>query len=86
MSPEMDTLDQLAGSDMSLQIVRQLFPDEGHFLQAILGLIRGGDVKLLSEGVEVPQWQLRELFEEGRVLTELFRFSLTITEQGARQV
>ena len=85
MSPEIETLDQLICGCMTLQIIRRVYPDDNAFAVGIHGLLRNGDVRLLSEGAEVPQWRWRELFEDGG-WRELSRLELTLTEQGARRV
>ena len=86
MSPERETLDQLLTGSMSLRIVRALHPNDRAFATSIHALMRNGDVLLTLEGVEVPRWQWRELFEAGGVTQELQRFALALTEQGARRV
>lgn len=86
MSPERETLDQLLGGDMPLKIIRRLYPDDTAFADGIQGLLRNGDVRLLSEGAEVPQYRWRDLFEVGGDARELARLELSLTEQGARLV
>lgn len=86
MSPELETLEQIVDSDMSLQIVRSLYPSDQAFTQGVLGLLRSGDVRLLVAGEETPKWRWRVLFEEGSVLQELSRFTLAVTEQGIRRL
>ncbi|MFM9862120.1 MAG: hypothetical protein ACKVRO_00815 [Micropepsaceae bacterium] len=85
MSRELDTLDQISEGGLPLQVVRRLYPDEKPFAVAIHALLRNGDVQLLSDGVEVPRWRWRELFEEeDEVTKELPRLRLQITDKGAR--
>jgi hypothetical protein len=56
MSPELETLDQLSGSDLALGIVLRLYPDATSFKRGVLCLIEGGDVCLLSiDDIEVPR-------------------------------
>ena len=86
MSPELDTLDQLLGGNMSLKIIRQIFPNDEGFTQGVLGLLRDSDVRLLVGGEEVPRWQWRALFEGGDILGDLRRFDLEITEQGLSRI
>ena len=86
MSPELDTLDQLLGSDMSLDVVRKIFSDDESFTRGLLGLLQNGDVQLIVDGSDVPQWRWRELFDNGEVLGDLARFQLAITDQGAKLV
>ena len=61
MSPELETLDQLLGSDLSLGIVLRLYSDATAFKRGVHALLASGDVCLLTtdEG-EVPTWRCRE--------------------------
>jgi hypothetical protein len=86
VSPELETLDQLLDGHMPLQVIRALYPDDKAFADGIQGLLRNGDVQLLSEGTEVPPWRWRELFEAGGVVHEMPRLRLAVTDQGARRV
>ena len=87
MSAELETLDQLAGGDLRLSIIRGLYPDDSAFTLGVLGLLSCGDVRLLTaDAIEVPAWRWRELFAEGSVLKELDRYLLTVTDQGAKKV
>jgi hypothetical protein len=47
MTPEIETLDQLLGGDLSLKIVRTLYPDANAFKRGVSGLVSCGDVRLL---------------------------------------
>lgn len=85
MSPELETLDQLLGGDLPLQVIRGLYPDAKAFSGGVLALLRNGDVQLLLDGTEVPRWRWRALFEAGEVNQEMPRLRLTITDQGARR-
>lgn len=84
MSREIETLDQLLCGDLPLQVIRGLYPDDKTFAVAIHALLRNGDVRLLSDGAEVPQWRWRDLFEAGAVTEEMPRLRLDITDQGVR--
>jgi hypothetical protein len=87
MSPELETLDQLTGDDLPLSVILRLYPDAVAFRQGVLGLITTGDVRLLTnDGMGVPAWRYRELFDDGIVMQELERLRLTITHQGAGRV
>jgi hypothetical protein len=87
MSVELETLDQLAGGDLRLSIIRRLYPDDKAFSRGVLGLLSCCDVRLLTaDAIEVPAWRWRELFVEGSVLKELDRYWLTITDQGGEKV
>ncbi|HEY2584225.1 MAG TPA: hypothetical protein VGI81_00515 [Tepidisphaeraceae bacterium] len=81
MSPELETLDQLTGGDMPLSTIRQLHPDRPSFESGILGLLSGGDVRLIDGSHDVPQWQWREA-----IRTYNDRLALSITPQGAGRV
>jgi len=87
LSPELETLDQLVCGGMPLTIIRRLYPDDGTFMRGVLGLLRNGDVRLLSsEQTEVQQWRWRELFIEGTVIAALGTLWLDITDQGAKRI
>jgi hypothetical protein len=87
MSPELETLDQLLGGDLSLAIVRDLYPDTEAFSVGLTGLLSNGDVCLYDlDGSEVPDWQWHELFRDGSVVSNLANLKLKITQQGVRRV
>ncbi len=87
LNPELETLDQLLGGDLSLAIVRQLFTSDENFLAGVHGLLAGGDVRLVTDdGSDVPNWRWRELFNDGAALTELSKLTLALTEQGATRI
>jgi hypothetical protein len=87
MSPELETLDQLLGSDLLLVIVLRLYPDTAAFKRGVLGLITGGDVWLLTiDDAEVPAWRCRGLFEGAALMHEMEHMKLRITPQGARRI
>ena len=82
-SPELETLDQLDGGDMALNVIRRVWPDDARFLVGIKALVVAGDVALIADdGTEVPAWRLRLLFDERSILNEIGRFSLRLTQQG----
>jgi len=87
MSPELETLDQLLGTDLRLEIVLRLYPDATAFKLGVLGLITDGDACLLTiDDIEVPPWRRRELFVDGAVIQEMDRMKLRITPQGIRRI
>jgi hypothetical protein len=87
MSPELETLDQLLGSDLSLAVILRLYPDATAFKRGVLGLITAGDVCLFTiDDIEVPFWRCRELFVNGTVMQEMECMKLRITPQGARRI
>lgn len=87
MTPELETLDQLLGGNLSLTVVRNFYPDIQSFTGGILGLLRCGDVILKTvQEAEVPSWRWRELFVDGTIAEELNNLQLEITEQGAQKV
>ncbi len=86
-SPELETLDQLQSGDVKLDVIRKVWPDDERFLVGVKSLAISGDVLLLtSDAAEVPQWQLRQLFDHGSVLTNLASFALRLTEQGTARI
>ena len=87
MSPELETLDQLLGSDLPLGIVLRLYSDAAAFKRGVLGLITSGDVRLFTnDDAEVPSWRCRVIFAEGTVMEEMERMKLRITPQGVRRI
>ena len=87
MSPELETLDQLLAGDLSLEIVSQLYPSAEEFRRGILGLLRCGDISLLTiEDATVPASRWRELFSEGKLMRELHHLKLHLTMQGANRI
>jgi hypothetical protein len=87
MSSELETLDQLLGGDLSLAAVRTVYPDAEAFLRGIVGLLATGDVLLYSnEGLELPDWQWRELFRDQSILDRLPTLNLKITKQGISRI
>ncbi len=85
MSPELETLDQLLGGELTLSVVRRLYPDDEDFAKAIHGLLISGDVKLFA-GEEVPQWRWRKLFVEGAWKCEETPLTLVLTDAGAKRM
>jgi hypothetical protein len=82
-SPELETLDQLLGGDLRLEVISKLYPSREAFARGVLGLLAGGDLVVVTrEGVEVPKWQWQGVLSgagcEG--------LSLRITSQGARRI
>lgn len=87
MTPELETLDQLQGSDLPLEIILRLFPDADAFRRGVMGLITCGDVCLLTVGgIEVPAWRHRELFVDGLVMQEMRNLKLSITAHGVGRI
>jgi hypothetical protein len=86
-SPELETLDQLSGGDLSRTAVRTVYPNDEAFLRGLQGLLASGDVLLLTaEKNEVPSWQWEEMFRLAIVQPEMQDYSLSITPQGARRI
>jgi hypothetical protein len=88
VSPELDTLDQLQGSNMPLSVVRLVFQDDSRFASSIHEMLLCGDVCLRKKkrGDLIPPWRWRELFSDSAWLGEQSRLLLELTEQGARRV
>jgi len=87
MSPELETLDQLLGSNLLLGVVLRFYPDATAFKRGVLGLITSGDVCLFTnDNIEVPSWRRQELFVRGTVMQEMECMKLRITPQGARRI
>lgn len=86
MSPELETLDQLLGGDLSLSVILDIYPDTDGFLRGVYGLLNSGDVLLLERDTVVPEWRWRELCANGNILDILKAATLSITEQGAKKI
>jgi hypothetical protein len=87
MTPELETLDQLLDGDLSLKIIRKLYPDAAGFKRGAFGLLPSGGVRLLMiDKTEVPKWRWRELFVEESAMDELEEMKLTITGQGVSRI
>lgn len=87
LSPELETLDQLLGGDLSLALIRTLYPSDISFLQGILGLMSSGDVRLLShDGNDVPEWQWRTFVTQLVVPPTINDLHLRITDLGVRRI
>ncbi|HEX7287161.1 MAG TPA: hypothetical protein VF532_13325 [Candidatus Angelobacter sp.] len=87
MSFELETLDQLLGGELSLAVIRQVYPDEEAFRRGVHGLLTAVDVSLLtSDGTQMPAWRWRELFIEGAVMQRPDNFNLAISEAGAKKI
>jgi hypothetical protein len=87
ISRELETLDQLQGDDLPLEIVLRLYPNVAAFNCGVMALIACGDVRLLTnDDVEVPFWYCRQLFEDGTMTQDWESLKLSITPQGARRI
>jgi len=82
MSPELETLNQLEGGDLPLTVIHGLYPDSTAFRRGVHGLLNCGEVQLMEDGSEVPQWRWRGLFDDGEVMERLGAVTLSITERG----
>ena len=82
MSPELETLDQLSGGDLSVSVIRSLFPDEDQFLRAIEAMLEAGEIRLTTaDNTVVPKWQRRETLHSATDFTRV-----SITELGGRRI
>ena len=87
MSPELETLDQLQGGNLSLAVIVTLFPSQDAFERGVLGLLSCGDVALTTlDGTETPEWRWRDLVCQHSVCEDLKHLQLKITPQGARRI
>ncbi len=86
MSPELETLDQLRGGDLSLTIVRTLYPSDEAFQKGIAGLLSSGDVSLIdNDRTEVPAWAWLRLLAD-LPAREAKDLKLRITPQGTQKI
>ena len=83
MSPELETLDQLVGGDLPLRVVRGLYPDDAQFSRGLSGLLHAGEVRLVEDGVDLPQWRWREVLADPGAWPNV---QVRLTPAGARRV
>ena len=82
MSPELETLDQLSGGDLSVSVIRSLLPNEDQFLRAIEAMLAAGEIRLTTaDNTVVPKWQRRETLLSATDFTRV-----SITELGGRRI
>jgi hypothetical protein len=86
LSPELETLDQLLGGDLRLEVVAQFFPSHEEFEMGVIGLLSCGDIVLLAGDEVVPSWRWKELLTRENVPAETEFLSLRITTQGVRKI
>jgi hypothetical protein len=87
MSPELETLDQLLGGDLSLTTARRLFGDEERFIRGLTAMLHAGEVRLLAaDGGEVPRWQWREVLAVAADKSIPGEALLSITTAGANRI
>ena len=86
MCLELETLDQLSGSDMPLTIIRGLFDDQSHFYRAIIAMLQAGEVRLFeTDGNDIAQWRWREIlttFDQ----SEWNSIRIAITDIGGQRI
>jgi hypothetical protein len=80
MSPELETLDQLLGGDLSVATVRTLFDADDRFISAVTAMLHAGKLRLSANDVEVPPWRWQS------VLAGEPQARLSITPSGARSI
>lgn len=85
MSPELETLDQLLGGEMPLNVIRRIYADDESFAKSMKELLASGDIRLLA-GDEVPKWQWKELLADGGWKRQQTPLTLAITESGANRI
>lgn len=82
MSPELETLDQLLGGDLPVPAVRSLFADSARFVNAVLAMLKAGEIVLLdADGQSIPEWGW------SRMLTSATGTNrIQITDRGAKRI
>lgn len=84
MSPELELLDQLLGDDLSLPVVRRIFPDDNFFARAMNAMLETGEVRLIgNDGVELPRWQWQQILRAREHAAEI---RVQITTAGASRI
>jgi hypothetical protein len=87
MSPELETLDQLSGGSLPLEVLRTLFPSNDSFCIALKGLAESGEIVIVQLGLgPVPSWQLDALNRSGQAWWSTGTFSAELTDVGARRI
>lgn len=67
---------------MPLAVIRSIYPSADRFRTALLGLLEGGDIELVSDhGGIVPHWNWRASLESQDIVLKL-----RLTENGARRI
>lgn len=87
MSPELDVLDQLLGTDLPLDLIAKLFPDAERCRRAIQAMLMEGQIRIVdSEGAAIPEWRYRELQYQPAFWGSGTPYRASITELGAKRV
>jgi len=87
MSPELETLDQLAGGDLSLAVIQELFPDLQAFEKGVLRMLQSGDVRMLQlDGKAVEEWRWKEYLGEHSSEYDPAQLKLSLTTIGAGKI
>ena len=87
MSPELETLDQLQGGDLSLDVVRRLFADVEHFRRGITAMLNAGDLILLDqESKTLPHRKQAKIFGQSVDHSTLSSYRLSLTDAGAARI
>lgn len=81
MAPQLETLDQLLGGDMPLSVIQQLYVDQQAFETGVLGLLNGGDARLISASHEMPRWEWKDALH-----AQSDQCTLSITRQGVERI
>ena len=87
MSPELETLDQLQGGDLSLDVIRGLYPDDARFKRAMTAMLVAGELRLLdSEGRNVSLRELAEILDQPSAHRPVQTCRFSITDLGAARI
>ena len=87
MSPELETLDQLLGGDMSVSAIVAIYPSPDDCRSGLLGLLAAGDVRLLTpERLEAAEYEWRALFSQQDWIQALNDYRLSITQEGTSKI
>ena len=85
MAPELETLDQLLGGPMRLEVIQRLYGDFNTFSTAIRAMLGAGEIRLLDNSGEVPSWRWPQILlrEDHQVLSG---FMLELTPRGELRI
>ena len=86
-APDLETLDQLLGGDLSLTIIRGLFEDDQRFTRAMLAMLDARELRLLApDGDDVPKWRRQAVLASTTNGEPVDVYKISITDSAARRM
>jgi hypothetical protein len=86
VSPELETLDQLLGGDMPLEVVREWYDCGPRFARSVEAMLHAGEVRLVADGADVPRWRWTEVLSAAAERSTRSGARLAITAVGVRRI